>query len=297
MAKLDLSAGLDGLVEGKTIETSTLRDIYRGFGDLAATGTDKSGTKCGKIDQDNIREEGLDRRSFKIQEVTHVPNQPRAWSTTNFEKGSIGRWFPNWGTAATEGISFTSESDAYGGLSYPWTNFEWDPQVDTYAVIRMSFMAHRDVHSPRDYRTLHHDYTDFGLMVAPKIDGLEVAIDDPFFSHLGGIYPFQRVGLQDAFQYLGDESGPGGGIHNYDPEWWDGNYELNSSTRQSFCMFTVVSARQHPYSDETAYANFNIDKACDINAGLVWRQNKEASATKDFLSIEGFHLSVTKYRR
>ena len=307
MGRFDLN--LNDLIEGQVIKKSTLTGVY---GQLNASLDDGIGPE-------NIREEGLDRRSFgnamsfrsaercslSSMDILQVPNESGT-HPSSFTKGPI------------DGLS-----GSHG--EHPRVDFTWDPQTDTYAVVRCSFSVSQQRNERRyekgsavggaAFSLTSNDAWDFGLYVAPKsgVDGFGI-VETPRLAKntksVGGVFVYQRMCLNPAFSYLGDNVDTGLRAEDGAPSRY--GFDRISSMRQSFCMFVVfgVSNASSAYSESIV----NLDEPTTVSVELCWRARNgkysylvddhpisdgvATTATKmNSVELDNLSMNVTKYRR
>lgn len=295
MGKFDLN--LSDLVEGRVIKKSTLSDVYSQLN----TSLD------GGIGPDNIREEGLDRRSFKNLDGEHISIGQNCYLSSSSEISATGTT-GNWSYGPIGGLT-----GSHG--EYPRVDFEWDPEVHTYAVLRCSFFVSQQRNSQRFTGesagggiAFGHDGWDFGLRVSPNWgDGtLSPSAVGGVNLNEGSIFPYQRVCLNAAFSSLSESSGSDdeGGPMRHD-------FDRVSSMRQSVFLFAVfgVGDASSAYSDSIR----KLNEPKTVRTDLVYRTkygNYEYSVPdlplKDHTSvhternrieIDGLTMNVTMYRR
>ena len=154
MGRFDLN--LNDLIEGQVIKKSTLTGVY---GQLNASLNDGIGPE-------NIREEGLDRRSFENMKGSHF--EIGQTCELRSEATLLGTGSPASGPA-----SFSYDGSISGLIgsheSAPRVEFSWDPEVDTYAVLRCSFFVSQQRNLARtkaeEMHFVGNDAWDFGLRV------------------------------------------------------------------------------------------------------------------------------------
>jgi len=303
MAKLDISSGLENLVEGKTIDKSAIQNIFEGFENLISNNTDpETGNARGQIDGDNIREEGLDRRVFSgLYGTTHKTGQ-RVISTSGYKKHKIlqaestpidGRW-----TIGGSSYAAGSVTGGEGGDGHKQIDFQWQPERHIAAIVRCSFQAHVQMQRPREIRAFGNDVIDFGIktqLLGPSGDSTPTSAEVLQIRNTGCIYPYQRASLCDGFS-LYSQSGANGDAGEYNQYRWD----KSSSLRQSFHLFHVITASEITLSG-TKQSTMAVREENIIRCFLAWRQNKGAYTDttgeehpKEVL-IDGFHMNVTLY--
>tara|TARA_R110001592_G_scaffold327580_1_gene608787 strand:- start:1123 stop:2019 length:897 start_codon:yes stop_codon:yes gene_type:complete len=142
------------------------------------------------IDQENIREEGLDRRLFKAGQITDTfptrlfsNNQSTRLSRTSTFKRPIWR----------SGRLVNSLHS-----NHPELSFQWDTEKDTHAIIRCSMFVDT---IGDDHTDLNDDAWEFGLQIVKPgesyIDGANLGMSE--YGTIPMVWPYQRVCLSGAF--------------------------------------------------------------------------------------------------
>jgi len=309
MGRFDLN--LNDLIEGQVIKKSTLTGVYGQLNESLEGG----------IGPENIREEGLDRRSFENMNGSHfvysercdlrssytiVPTNESGIHPSGFTKGPID------GLTGSHG-------------EHPRVDFNWDPEIDTYAIVRCSFYVSQKRNERRyekgssvggpAFSDAKNDAWDFGLYVAPKSgDGGLGLAETPTLAknskNSGGVFVYQRMCLNPAFSYLADNVSSALRAEDGAPSRY--GFDRISSMRQSFCMFVVfgVSNASSAYAESIV----NLDEPTTVSVELCWRARNGrylylvdndpisdgvvSTATKmNSVEIENLNINVTKYRR
>ena len=293
MGNLDLD--LSDLIEGQTIKKESITGVYGKLNDSLED----------KIGPENIREEGLDRRVFANLRGVH-------YQTGEFCQilGSAKR-----NAGGPEGFSWGRLSGLTGSHGeYPRVDFTWDPEIDTYAVVRCSFFVEQVRKDSRSY-SKYSDSPGPGSYIDGFDFALGVSFDGASFSRLkisnrGSTdicFPYARVALNPAFSTLCNKTttADGGAPLKH-------KFDRTSSVRQSVCLFHVfgVSAARYPLSDP-GMTLLNAEKT--VNVGLLTRRHRfynykpvvlgspsyagsEDSETNS-INISNLNMYVTKYRR
>ena len=172
-------------VEGDVVQKTDITDLKDSI----------DGSLIGKIDGENIREEGLDRRVFAADSIVpKYEKTQKVYSSSRLNVVANEHWrYVNYSNPATlKGNKLVGNRPSLG--------IDWDPETDTHCVIRLSMFVDTK-HMPTRPQTGNF-YWDFGLVVCPP------DVDSPSTlrtghtrtgSPLPSVSPFQRVGLQNAF--------------------------------------------------------------------------------------------------
>ena len=277
-----------------------------------------------KVDELNIREEGLDRRVFADGAI--VPKYDETQKVYANEQGQLYS-HANW-----HRIHYADFSKVKGKKLHPSNaavGIEWDPEIDTHCVIRFSaFVDTRPyTHKPKSVDT----YWDFGLVIIPPGGGsLPDTPTTGFISDVGSeglwhrVSPYQRVGLNQAFTY---RSGAGywnkSQSEGLDSSWStiDSDYErrvVDSDAPEIIGYHVDTYPRgawyQYPFSRRTNLnatismtAHATSERSRTVGSHFKWTEKGTASvyavyrsnATVDppSIYIDNFNLSYQKYRR
>jgi len=257
-----------------------------------------------EVGEDNIREEGLDRRAFASNATwsDSLDSSSRCYYSGLTTSGVPG---DSW-----DGMDFgTSGSDdiVMGGMNEVWPEiaFDWDPQVHTYVIIRASFWftidiglmgaTQRDNHEDEDTFDSDRDNQDFrfGIYISPPggtfgdLDYSVRRIDNPN----GGIFCPVQVGLNKS--YSSDSTGTF-------------NHIRHSFDRRSAIATTVsmVVGGQSMESDSAVDLNDNL-YALDlrepglVQARLAWRSHQSRTSCSHDEDFSGFSGQIVdaKYGR
>lgn len=193
------------------------------------------------LDQENFREEGLDRRVFYPQTAAKrasVNVSANGLTGTNQLLSREQQWTL---------VRFREDQTSSGHI-YPKLQIDWDPERDTHCVIRCSFEAtNRLDMSGIELRP--DDYWEFGLLIIPPDQPYpgSIASTDVFMTGRG-VWPYQRVSLSPAFR---DEA-------------WKGNTNFNESFEDKVTghenMGNITSSEF-----ETAHTAFQTSAAASSN--------------------------------
>ena len=144
------------------------------------------------IDQDNIREEGLDRRSFE--------NECWAGSYANMVNGSTSNGLRRsdvWKRPYFEAANLTNSTQT----NYPEMRLDWDSETDSHLVVRCSFFVYSNETGYKFWR--NHDFWDFGLVVvppsAPSYTTSDMITGPCADDDIARVWPYQRVQLNYPF--------------------------------------------------------------------------------------------------
>lgn len=294
MGNLDLD--LSDLIEGQTIKKESITGVYGKLNDSLED----------KIGPENIREEGLDRRVFADLKGVHYQTGESCFLTgdaTRVQTTGTGSW--GWGP-------LVGLDGDHGEM--PQVSFTWDPEIDTYAVVRCSFFVQQkrkdsrihDKYSTRDIG-FYTDGWDFALSVGLNNDspGGRLLVSNRGNDEI--CFPYARVALNPAFSTLvGRNTTAVGGAplkHKFD---------RTSNVKQSVCLFHVfgVAGTRHPLHDSFIT---KLNTAQTVNVGLVTRsknfyQHKpvvlgspsyagSTDSEPNSIDICNLTMYVTKYRR
>ena len=304
-------------------------------GDIITKDSIKSTTTAVKsidtlIDEENIREEGLDWRNFQ-NGVCVDPESSRSGMVFSNRDLVLTRspfWkFPDYPPGHVRGGVMSTT---------PRLDFDWDPQTDTSIIIRCSlFVNSRHTASINSKPLERFDAWDFGLLVIPPVaPGDLFTVPSEALRTVGtmsdtgpSVWPYQRMYLQTAFtdarrngsasfteytifEMLGtstlNQMKNQGLFQNYGEDFysrgqWDQyGYDRSSNMNQSFTMVT------HANSDRSAYLTGSNPARLFAHAGpgrvyLVYRCNANIDATgllpQGIVKIERFTLSAQIIRR
>ncbi|MBV12454.1 MAG: hypothetical protein CMN21_24950 [Rubinisphaera sp.] len=283
-----------------------------------------------KIDEENIREEGLDWRNFKdgVCVDTDSSRSGMVFSNKDLVLTRSANWkFPDYPSGAVSGGVASNRAQF---------DFDWDPQTDTSIIIRCSlFVNSRHTASKNSKPLERFDAWDFGLLVIPPVaPGDLFTVPSEALRTVGtmsdtgpSVWPYQRMYLQTAFtdarrhgsasfkeyvifKALGETKlntmQNKGLFANFGEEFysrgqWDQyGYDRSSNMNQSFTMVT------HANSDRSAYLTGSNPARLFAHAGpgrvyLVYRCNANIDPTgllaAGTVEIERFTLSAQIIRR
>tara|TARA_R100001086_G_scaffold139409_1_gene73135 strand:+ start:229 stop:1404 length:1176 start_codon:yes stop_codon:yes gene_type:complete len=188
----------------------------KSFTDLA----DNIAGADGAIDENNIRQEGLDGRNFASGVYIHdVPGyqkrtkNPGPITCSNFD-GSISADFKKVATSTFFGEASTSRARL---------RFNWQPEINTHAIIRCSGVISTKPETTSGGSRVNGFYVpdrytiDVGLLIrGKKPDGDDPGdtsdnfslrfdrdmVEGSYFTHSPSVWPYQRVCLNDAYASL-----------------------------------------------------------------------------------------------
>jgi len=279
------------------------------------------------IDQENIREEGLDWRNFENGTCVD-PESSRSGMVSSNRDLILTRsqtWkMPDYPSGAVSGGVASNRAQL---------DFDWDPETDTSIIIRCSLFANTYHTVSMDSKPkLRLDAWDFGLLVIPPVapgDTFSVPVEENrrvgTMSDTGpSVWPYQRMYLNTAFtlqrrrgsssysEYIRlgfhptilESAKSQGLFQNYGEafhsrgQWDQYGYDRSSNMNQSFTMVT------HANSDRAAYLTGSSPARLFAHAGpgrvyLVYRCNENIVAPPgiDEIKIERFTLSAQIIRR
>ena len=160
-----------GVSEGSTLDKKDINDTVDSWLDASQN-----------ISGQNIREEGLDRRVFKSNK-TWAEHKGSKSETSNgtlrhlrLTKTKEDEWRPVQQFNESGGLLEKNFSNGTGNTSVCAVQWDWDPDLDTYCIIRASFFFYHDVGNfghigrdadgnpvPSDWRT--NQFFKFGIAV------------------------------------------------------------------------------------------------------------------------------------
>ena len=310
MGKFDID--LSEMVEGSLISKKSITDDL--FVPLNLGGDNYIGA-------DNIREEGLDRRSFEDLKNVHF-NVGENVNSTGFNHEIRPLTAPGMGFVQ-HGLRNVSGPHPSGDGTAPRVTFRWEPESDSYAIARCSFQFRQKRYHPRvgtytpeggdSLLTAEDDGWDFGLWVSPKYgDGIFAPSDRVTRPNPdGGVFPYQRVSLCPAFSlfaHFGGSIDPDGERDEEDNGPMRYRFDRTSGMSQSFHMFAVfaVSGANSPdLVSESSDWVYRLDEPCHVAVDLVWRSKYGFYSYFDPFGIRrvnnaeisGLNMNVVKYKR
>jgi|8_EtaG_2_1085327.scaffolds.fasta_scaffold00245_4 hypothetical protein len=239
------------------------------------------------LDEDNIREEGLDRRVFDAHPWTIDSNEP----VEIRERVLLPRQ-TSWGFVEAAGKMVRSAHGVYPQIHIPWNTLN-----DSNIIIRCSFFidSKNSDMSLLDVNVGNDDW-EFGLHVThpdQSPDAGLVLLPSDVLS--GGIWPYARIGLSKAFQR---DSEIGGDGENAPGAWYQHAFTKRSQISQSVTLVYHAHARVLTES----VPDVNIDRS------HRWEGNGTAKVTLAYRSrylveglngvhIRGMNISYQKFRR
>ena len=145
-----------------------------------------------EIDQDNIREEGLDRRSFENNCWTGTyGNMVNGRKSNTLWRSDVWRR-PYFDAANLNNSTRTN---------YPEMRLDWDSETDSHLVVRCSFFVYSNDTTYKFWRS--HDFWDFGLVVVPptasSYSTSDMTTGPNADDDIARVWPYQRVQLNYPF--------------------------------------------------------------------------------------------------
>ena len=157
-----------------------------------------------KVDQENIRQEGLDRRVFKPNlHARNVGLGEPYYNNVYVNQHNLLPRSQRWTRMKCADGLFNSAHPLYPEMWIPW-----NPETDTHCIIRASFFVNTKSTPKKPFNL--NDAWDFGLMIKPPED---TSVDGPspfpetaktMFKSVGtfeggSVWPYQRMCLSYAF--------------------------------------------------------------------------------------------------
>ena len=185
--------GPDDFLEGKIVRKKSFTDFKRRIEAVESI-----------VDQDNIRQEGLDRRNFSssawhepfnlTDHRLYVDETPAELPNTDGEWDKV----PRDSTITGPFSDGDSTPETYAMIGIPWT-----PEVDSHLIVRAS-----GVISTRQKFFVHLDnyFVDIGLRIrSVEEDGRTVSRWDRNVVEDGYVWPYQRISLNAAYSSLAEQ--------------------------------------------------------------------------------------------
>ena len=228
------------------------------------------------IDEDNLREEGLDRRVFDTHPWTSFSNTPVVLGDPEL----LPR-VDNW-----------SVFGPVGTIEIPWNILN-----DSDVIIRCSFFIESQGGNLGAIGALvENDDWEFGLHVTHPDEGAAGWELLPRDTYGGGIWPYARISLSKAFQRHAKMGGDG---VNAPGSWYQHAFTRESQISQSVTLVYHAHCRVRTES---------IPTSTKFDRSHVWNASGSARATLAYRSryvhtglenvkIRGLHLSYQKFRR
>jgi|LULO01.1.fsa_nt_gb hypothetical protein len=280
---------------GQKIKKSDFTGLASKFSDLV-------------IDQDNIREEGLDERVIRPQNCVGNRGSVNVYNATLNQNEFFQQHKDNYWRNVTfrydaEDGSVTDSAAAREAMFASPTGMiqssqPWNPEFDSYIIIRCSFECTTKYHRFRDSENHINELSaiDFGLRVKrPNVDD-----DDPLNelnsgrTTSGAIFPYQRMYLNEAFsEHAVIEK------DDTDPEIYRSyQSDLRSNMHQSFTLLFCASSFR-----DTTLANFYWSSPGNWEAQLMCRSSANCygnglGGEDDFsFAVGNYHMSSFIYKR
>lgn len=227
------------------------------------------------IDGDNIREEGLDRRAFKDLSLISNPYDSVRLASYQDLPGSTA-WIPAVCSPGSLANSFAQ---------WPQINIPWDPELDSYVIVRCSFFFISPDLSATAFIP-SKDAFDFGLYVIPPAEATPASPVLSHNPHRAGVWPYARAYLSDAF---GFDATTGGEGHKGEHDQYD--FDKRSKMTQSVTLLYMAKS-----NSSERFASFIWNKSGTAKVALVHR-SRVAGDRPDRVRINGLQLSYQKFRR
>ena len=241
-----------------------------------------------ELDEDNLREEGLDRRVFHNNTWTSTPHPP-----VEIRDRIIVPMNTDWTLLHADGHMINS----FSGVN-PTIHIPWDTETDSDVIIRCSFFIDSSGGDlDASLTKAANDGREFGLHVTHpgQSPDAELALHPAGVGN-GGIWPYTRIGLCKAFQRDVLKGGDG----EYAPgAWWQHAFSRQSQISQSV---TLV------YHAHSRMVTPSIPLSGSMDRSHRWFYDGTAKVTLAHRSetiieglngvmLSGFNLSYQKFRR
>lgn len=225
------------------------------------------------IDGDNVREEGLDRRAFEdLSLISNPYDSVRLASYQDLPRSTA--WIPAVCSTGSLANSFAQ---------WPQINIPWDPELDSYVIVRCSFFfISPDLSATQLF--LSKNAFDFGLYVIPPAEATPASLVLSHSPHGAGVWPYARTYLSDAF---GRQATTGGDGYKGEHDQYD--FDKRSKMTQSVTLLYMAKS-----NSSERFASFRWNKSGTAKVALVYRSRGEGSG---HVRINGLQLSYQKFRR
>lgn len=243
-----------------------------------------------EINQENIREEGLDRRVFK--------DQPWVGDDSTSEVTSLRRIKLIRSSSSTSSWRYvtTSAGDLHGSTSttHPSLFVYWNPEKDSDIIIRCSFFIDTKGSALGNKAEYYDDFWEFGLLIQKPGEESETFRLN-VSPAVGGIWPYTRMGLSAPFQEYVEV---GGETSDARGSWYEHSHVRESQMAQS------VTLVYHGHSRKTdpSIPDFGKDdshtwtKPGTGHIHLVYRHKHSKFGIQD-IYMSGLSMSRQSYRR
>ena len=239
------------------------------------------------LDEDNIREEGLDRRVFDAHPWTFDSNEP-----VEIQERVLLPRQTSWVYIDATDKMENSEHGVHPEIHIPW-NTEYDSNI----IIRCSFFIDSKNSDLSDVGVrAGNDDWEFGLHVTHP-DQISSAGFSLFEGDLfsGGIWPYARIGLSKAFQRDSKEGGDGSDAPG---AWYQHAFTKQSQISQSVTL--VYHAHARVVTESVPDVNRDRSHRWEANGTakvtLVYR-SRHAVLGLNGVHIRGMNISYQKFRR
>ena len=246
------------------------------------------------IDEENLREEGLDRRVFAENPWTQISMTPvEIRERVELQQGPSST---TWSLVRADGSIEGGVSDVYPTIRIPWNTLN-----DSDVIIRCSFFIEsagsdfydEDGLDDASVRSGDDDW-EFGLHVTHPDQSPDAGLELLEGNTLsGGIWPYARIGLCKAFQR---DSKKGGDGSDAPGAWYQHAFTKQSQISQSVTL--VYHAHCRNVTESIPGTKLDRSHVWDANGSakvsLAYRQ-RSGGIKKVY--IRGFNLSYQKFRR
>lgn len=242
------------------------------------------------LDEENLREEGLDRRVFDGNPWTQISSPPVEIKG----KAALSQMpsSTNWSLVRAEGFIEGGVSDVNPTIIIPWNTLN-----DSDVIIRCSFFIESAGSNldDADVRVGNDDW-EFGLHVTHPDQSPDAGLVLLAGNTLsGGIWPYARIGLCKAFQR---DSKKGGDGSDAPGSWYQHAFTKQSQISQSVTL--VYHAHSRIVTESIPHTKIDRSHVWDANGSakvsLAYRQ-RLGSLGIDRVYIRGLNLSYQKFRR
>ena len=244
-----------------------------------------------ELDEDNIREEGLDRRVFHNNTWTSTPHSPvEIRNRVLLHRTTAG----NWSLIEASG----QMENSFDGV-HPTIHIPWDTETDSDVIIRCSFFIETQGGDLDNFGAdMDNDYLEFGLHVTHPNQSPDAELNLlPVDVGSGGIWPYTRMNLCKAFQRDAKIGGDGAEAPG---AWWQHAFSKQSQISQSVTLVYHAHSRMVtpsvPISGslDRSHRWFHDGTA---KVSLAFRPNLPSASGILNIRIRGFNLSYQKFRR
>ena len=241
------------------------------------------------LDEDNLREEGLDRRVFDANPWTQAsPAAVEIWDRVELERPAT-----DWTLVDASGFIKNGDSSVNPTIRIPWNTLH-----DSDVIIRCSFFIESQGSNLDAFGVMvGNDDWEFGLHVTHPNQSPDAALVLlPSDTYNGGIWPYARICLSKAFQRNSKEGGDGS---NAPGAWYQHEFTKQSQISQSVTLVYHAHCRKITES---------IPTGAKLDRSHVWNVNGNAKVSLAYRAVKvntgiekvyirGFNLSFQKFRR